>query len=61
MKRVRVLAILLGALGMILPLLSFAAPPDGECKAGWCALGSLCPDGSTCHVAAGQTCGHCDV
>lgn len=59
MKRVKILAALLCALGMALPMLSFAAPPDGECKAGWCGAGSICPDGSPCHVAPGATCGQC--
>jgi hypothetical protein len=59
MKRVRVLAVLLGILGMSFPLLSFAAPADGECKAGYCGAGGICPDGSACPLAPGQTCGLC--
>ena len=61
MKRVRVLVVLLGVLGMSFPLLSFGAPAGGECLAGWCAAGSLCPDGSPCQLASPRdTCGHCD-
>ena len=62
MKRVKVLAVLLGVLGMTFPLLSFAAPSDGECKAGWCGVGSICPDGSICRAAhPGDTCSHCPL
>jgi len=60
MKRVRVLAVLLGVLGMSFPLLSFAAPA-GECMVGYCAAGSTCPDGSLCNVAPGQNCAPCDL
>ena len=62
MKRVKILAVLLCVLGMSFPLLSSAAPADGECKAGWCGAGSICPDGSKCQVAhVGDTCGHCPL
>jgi len=39
----------------------FAPAPVSLCKAGWCGVGFICPDGSRCAVAPGNTCGHCPL
>jgi hypothetical protein len=63
MRRVRVFAILLCALGVSLPLLSMIpAPSRMECPKGACFSNGDCPDGATCNYDPPfVTCGVCEL
>ena len=60
MKRIRVLAILLCALGVSLPLLSMApSQPQMECWAGACFSNDECDSGMCDYNPPFITCGTC--